>query len=501
MEDSLEGRCLIASPARSTDDAAMTRRLAPLACSLALALASSALADVTLAPFFRDHAVIQRDQPIRVSGTASPGEKISVTFGGASGAAEAAQSGAFLVALPAQPASSTPRDLVVRGANTVTVHDVLVGDVWLCSGQSNMEWVLGQLPDAADHVAKANDSEIRYFKTEHALSWSPKDSAVGAWSVANGEAARGCTAIGYLFARELRQSQKVPIGILDCSWGGTKIEPWLPQAAVQRDVELQGEWNAAKKRGNGETPPNQDSPTAMWNGMVAPFVGIRIKGVAWYQGESNAHNASRYRRSLPLLIEEWRKAFGDEDLPFGVFQLASFMPFRADLPVESGWAELRESQRGGASAMQAGLVVLIDIGDANDIHPAKKAEAARRLGLWARAKAYGESVEFSGPVFRRSTVEGDRIVLTFDHASGLAARDGKPLGGFAIAGADGAFVWATATIDGETVVVRADGIAAPTQVRYAWHNNPETANLVNGAGLPAGPFRTDVVPIVKPKRR
>ena len=477
----------------------MLRRL--FSSFLALFLAPFAAADVTLSPAFRDHAVLQRDQPITVSGRAKPGEEIQVVFGDVVGRGKGTSAGIFSIELPAQPASAIPRELVVQGKNRVSVSDVLVGDVWLCSGQSNMEWTVGSLPDAAATVAAATDPQIRILKTPHALDWSPRTTAEGAWTVATGEAVRGCTAIGYFFARELRDSQHVPIGILDLSWGGTKIEPWIPLDGVRRDLEIMGEYNALRNRTDRNEPLSQETPTTMWNAMVAPFSNVHIKGVAWYQGESNAGNAPRYRRSLPLLIEAWRKAFGDKSLPFAVFQLASFMQYRPDLPVEPGWADLRESQRGGAVAAQAGLIVLLDIGDANDIHPARKAEAARRLALWARAHAYGEKVECSGPVLTTSTVKDGAMILSFDHADGLATRDGKPLGGFAIAGADGKFVWAEATIEGGHVIVRSKEIAAPTQVRYAWHNNPEAANLVNGAGLPAGPFRTDPVEVTPARRR
>jgi sialate O-acetylesterase len=470
---------------------------------LALFVSGLCSADVVLAPFFRDHAVVQRDLPLVISGMAFPGEEIEITFGAATAKAAAAPDGAFSIELPPQAASAEPRDLVVQGKNTVTVKDVLVGDVWLCSGQSNMEWVVGQLPDAADTVASATDPNVRYFKTPHKLSWKPRTAADGAWTIATGEAVRGCTSIGYFFARELRSTQGVPIGILDCSWGGTRIEPWLPFEAIQRDTELMGDYNANRKQVEGTGDPTPDSPTAMWNAMVAPFTTVRIKGIAWYQGESNAGNPTRYRRSLPLLIDGWRKAFGDPKLPFGVFQLASFMPFRVDLPVEEGWAELREAQTLGALSRGAGIVVLLDIGDAADIHPPQKAEAGRRLALWARAKVYGEDIEYSGPMFRSATPKAGAIVVTFDHGKGLSTRDGKAPGGFAIAGADGKFVWATATIVDQTVVVSSPEVPNPTQVRYAWHNNPETANLVNGAGLPASAFRSDppAVPAPKPTSR
>lgn len=472
--------------------------------AVALLLAASASADVTLAPAFRDHAVLQRDKPILVTGTADPGEAVEVSFGGKTVKAVVTDKGTFVATLAASGASSEPRDLVVKGKNEIVVRDVLVGDVWLCSGQSNMEWVLGQLPEANEAAQAATDPLIRYFKTPHALAWEPGTTSGGAWTIATGEAAKGCTAIGFHFARELRKTQDVPIGILDCSWGGTRIEPWIPPSGVSKDPELAAARTSSRQRiekSEGAEAPTAETPCAMWNAMVAPFSTLRIRGVAWYQGESNAGEAGKYRRILPLMIDAWRREFNDPALPFGIFQLASFMPYRADLASEDGWADLREAQRTAAISRNAGLIVLLDIGDANDIHPARKAEAGRRLALWARATVYGETMEFSGPTLRDSQVRGDSIVLSFDHAKGLAAAGNRPLGGFAIAGEDGKFVWADATIEGDTVVVRSKDVPSPTTVRYGWHNNPEAANLVNAAGLPASSFRTDRMAEKPAKRR
>lgn len=473
----------------------MLRRLAPAASALVLTL--TAAADITLAPAFRDHAVLQRDKPITVWGTADAGESVEIQFGAAKASAKAGPDGSFSVVLPAQPASAAPLDLTATGKTMVVVHDILVGDVWLCSGQSNMEWTVGQLPEANATASAANDPAIRVFKAPHVLAWEPMATVDGSWTIATGDAVRGSTAIGYFLAKELRATQNVPIGILDLSWGGTRIEPWIPELGIARDVELNAALTAARQRRarpDGSDAMNAETPAAMWNGMIAPFSKLRIRGVAWYQGESNANDAPKYRRILPIMIDAWRKIFNDDKLPFGIFQLAAFQPFRADLPIEDGWADLREAQRLASEARSAGLIVLLDIGDAADIHPARKAEAARRLSLWARAIAYGEKIEYSGPTLRESTVANGAMTITFDHAAGLKTRDGKAPGGFAIAGEDGRFVWADATIEGEKVIVRSKDVPEPKVVRYAWHNNPETANLVNGEGLPASSFRTDRTP-------
>lgn len=454
---------------------------------------------VRLAPAFQNHAVLQRGRAIPVTGQAKPGDRVTVQFGEHTLSGLTGTDGHFRVELPPLEASSVGRTLTVRAASDesdVVLSDLVVGDVWLCSGQSNMEWSIGQLPGADAVVGAANDPLIRTLKTPHLLSFEPSASVPGAWVPVTGEAVRHCTAIGYHFAKEIRAAQGIPIGILDCSWGGTRIEPWIPPSGAARDGALGAARQATLDRRTSADDkaraPRPEDPCVMWNAMIAPLADFPVRGVAWYQGESNAGEPDNYRRFLPLMIDAWRVELGVPDLPFAVFQLASFMPYRPEMPVEGGWAELREAQRLGAAERNAGLVVLLDIGDAADIHPPQKAEAGRRLALWARATIYGESIPFSGPALRGASVRDGAIVCSFDYAKGLGGRDGKAIGGFAIAGADGRFVRAEASVEGETIVVRSADVAQPVEVRYAWHNNPEEANLVNGAGLPASSFRAAV---------
>jgi sialate O-acetylesterase len=451
---------------------------------------------VRLAPAFQNHAVLQRGRTIPVTGQAKPGDRVTVQFAEHTLSGLAGTDGQFRVELPPLEASSVGRNLTVRAASDesdVVLRDLLVGDVWLCSGQSNMEWSIGQLPDANAVISAANDPLIRTLKTPHLLSFEPNTSVPGTWVPVTGEVVRHCTAIGYHFAKDIRAAQGVPIGILDCSWGGTRIEPWIPPSGAALDGALSAARQATLDRRTGADEqaraPRPDDPCVMWNAMIAPLADFPVRGVAWYQGESNAGEPDNYRRFLPLMIDAWRVELGVPDLPFAVFQLASFMPHRPDLPVQSGWAELREAQRLGAAERNAGLVVLLDIGDAADIHPPQKAEAGRRLALWARATVYGESIPFSGPAVKEASLRDGAIVCSFDHATGLGGRGGEALRGFAIAGADGRFVRADAVVEGESIIVRSADVAQPVEVRYAWHNNPEEANLVNGAGLPASSFR------------
>jgi sialate O-acetylesterase len=266
-------------------------------------------------------------------------------------------------------------------------------------------------------------------------------------------------------------------------------------------VSLAGEWRykveaAAEARPDFSTQPvapagagNPSSPTVLYNAMVAPVTPYTIRGVIWYQGEANADRAAQYRTLFPAMIRDWRAAWGEGNFPFLFVQLANWQPRRSE-PSESGWAELREAQLMTLAEPATGMAVAVDIGDAADIHPRNKRDVGRRLALWALANTYGRRVEFSGPIYRSHAVEGDRVRVRFAHAKGLRTKDGAPVEGFAVAGPDGKFVWASAKVEGDTVVVWSDRVARPAAVRYAWADNP-AANLYNEAGLPASPFRTD----------
>ena len=665
-------------------------RVPAASCAIFLGAVSAAEAragDLKLDTLFQDHAVLQRDRAIPVRGMAAPGAKVRVEFGGASAEGSAGKDGRFSVSLKPMAASLEPRELVVRaGADEVRVKDVLVGEVWFCSGQSNMEWTVDGADEADRAKSIAAKMPIRSFKAPHVTANEPRGQVEGAWRAAKADTVGGFTAVGWWFGVDLARafSMEVPIGLVDISWGGTRIEPWIPldemarsdfkdraeslqkaidasravkpedraRAQAEEDaryareidgywakalageqglkeswaksggsgaewrpatmpayypaldpalggfdgfvwftrefevgaamagkpltlalpaiddcdivwidgeqvgatinnwtqprsyaiakglsagkhrmsvcvldmagqggfangamtlsatggasVDLAGEWTWRKGGGTPQVavPMRRDvskqpgtephEPAAIYNAMMAPCIAYPVRGAIWYQGESNAGEADAYRKLLPLLMNSWRAKSGNPDMAWGIVQLAAFMPFVENEPAQGGWALLRESQFRGAADGKGGMISATDLGDAGDIHPRRKREVGERLGAWARNTVYGEaSAAWQGPELASAKRDGAKVVCAFDHATGLAAR-GKELGGFALAGADGKFVWAKARIDGTSVIVEADGVAEPVEVAYAWQNNPMRANLVNGVALPAIPFRVKV---------
>lgn len=612
--------------------------------------------------------VIQRGVPVPVWGWAAPGAQISVTFKSATRTATADAHGAWSVTFPATSAGGPFEMMVSSGAQRIALHDILVGDVWVASGQSNMEWVLADAKNGDKEAAAANYPTIRHFKVPTSWAESPLDDVSGGqWEVADPAHAGRFTAIGYFFARDLQRSVNVPIGILHTSWGGSRIEPWMSPTALKLDAaglqkiinderefqsrqqaELRAQlatvptvdsglvdgkalwatpslddadWKAIKVPALWESAgyPNMDGvawyrtafeltdaeakagvrlglamiddsdiswvngvevgrmtnaysrarvydvpasalhagrnvlavrvedtgggggiygdpallyvesngarrpltgpwkfkvgavsfapdgqhinkvPTVLYNAMVHPLLKFPVRGVIWYQGESNAdriEDAAAYRDVFKNLIQSWRKEWASgpqRDFPFLWVQLANYMDVDSVPPTIANWATLRESQTAALALPNTGQALAIDIGETKDIHPRNKQDVGKRLSLIARHVAYGESLEYSGPTFRHQTVQGGRIVLEFDHvgAGGLRSTAAQGVGGFAIAGSDRRFVWANARIEGNRVVVWSDRVPAPVAVRYAWANNPLSASLVNAAGLPASPFRTD----------
>lgn len=497
-----------------------------LSISAILAAGSTALqAAVALASPFTDHAVLQRGQPIPVWGTADAGEQVTITFDGQTKSAAAGADGKWLIKLDARTAGG-PYELKVAGTNTITLTDILVGEVWVCSGQSNMEWTVKNSRDPDQEIAAAKFPLIRHFKVEKKVSDVPLTSCKGAWTVCSPETAGGYTAVGYFFGRKLHQELNVPIGLLHTSWGGTPAEAWTSKPSLtgtktfaevltQWDKRMEGypaemekfkvtlaKWEAAAKEAKdaGKPAPNKprppqgpDSPhkpACLYNGMLNPLVPYGIKGAIWYQGESNAGRAAQYQELLSLMITNWRQEFGQGDFPFYVVQLANYMARKSE-PGESAWAHLREAQYLTTVTLKnSGLATIIDIGEEKDIHPKNKQDVGLRLALNALAKDYGKQIEFSGPEYKAMTVDGANAVLTFDHVGGGLVAKGDKLTGFSIAGEDKKFVWADAKIVGDTVVVSAASVTKPIAVRYAWADNPE-CNLYNKADLPAVPFRTD----------
>ena len=637
-----------------------------------------------LASLFSDHMVLQRDRAVPVWGWSSAGDTITVAFAGQVKTAGADVDGNWMLSLDPMPANASGAVLTAESkSGKVQLADVLVGDVWICSGQSNMEWTVAQAANPAAEIAAAKHPQIRLFTVPRLARQERQREVEAKWRVCSPESAGTFSAVGYYFGREVQGETGVPVGLIDSSWGGTRVEAWMSRAALEVDAECRREvgeldawyrtpesravmadyeksafsreaWEHAQgtpdpgNSGHGRgwagidfddaawpvmTIPSRwqeaghnhtgvfwfrrvvDVPAAwagrdlvlhlgacdktdttyfndaqigaigfevanswctprvyriageavkagrnviatrvysnihqggligpapdmklsladepgqnaiplegpwsyqiehdfgvvtqapmpqgagnpntlsiLYDNMIHPLVPAAIRGAIWYQGESNAENAGRYRRLFPLLIRDWRRAFRDEAMPFFFVQLANYME-RQKKPVESGWAELREAQTLTLSEPHTGMAVAIDIGEANDIHPTNKQEVGRRLAFAALAQVYGLPVVPSGPLYRSHRVEDGTIRVEFDYAdAGLKTSDGGLPQAFAIAGADGKFEWAEAVIDGVTVVVRSDRVREPVAVRYAWANNP-AVNLHGASGLPASPFRTDV---------
>lgn len=433
-------------------------------------IAGAAWANVSVTKTFSDHMVLQRDQPFPIWGKAAAGEKVSVTLGNRSQSATTAANGQWKVQFDPMPAQG-PLTLVMKGNNTVTVTDVYLGDVWQVAGQSNMDTRLGFYPDLADSVRKANDPLLRYFTTRQ-----PGQTIGGQnpWLSVSPTTAGELSATGYFFGKEIRRASGVAVGLVVTAVGGTTITQWMDPATLAGNPSITN----ADKGG-------------MWDTWVTPVAGYGIKGTVWIQGEQNcnATDAPLYGDRFALLIQGWRKAWGQGDFPFYFGQLSSTSGTPA--PDElSHVAQVREGQRMGLRQPQTAMTVNFDIG-AGDWHYPNKPEAGRRLSLVARALSYGEkSLPYSGPMLLSKSIAGNQVKLRFAHAEGgLVAKGGK-LAGFAIASAAGNWMWGDAVIRGDSVIVSHPSIPNPTKVRYAWSNRPE-ASLLNQAGLPASPFTTE----------
>ncbi len=489
-----------------------------------------ASAEIQLAPLFRHGAVLQRGKPLPVWGRGEPGERISVIFRDRKAEAIADASGAWTVTLPASPASTEPTVLRVEGSSVVEVRDVLVGDVWLCSGQSNMEWKVSQSRDAETEIAAADYPLIRHFKIPRSVAAEPAFDARGEWKACSPATVGEFSGVAYFFGRALWRERGVPIGLVNSSYGGTVIESWLSEAALkaepayavirshwenilaahprkQADYETAlAAWTAAAEKAEAagkpfparkppapEGPGSRWQPASLYNAMIHPLVPYALCGVIWYQGEGNGDRYAgsigyqEYRSLFPALIAHWRADFHQPELPFYFAQIANCV--RKFDPTQQEWAFLREAQERALKLPHTGMVVTIDIGEPDNIHPLNKQEVGRRFGLLAAALQEGRAIESSGPRFAFARPEQGGIRLHFTHAEGLHA-GGRALSGFEIAGEARRFMPADARIEGETILVSALSVKTPVAVRYAWHNTPE-ACLFNAAGLPAAPFRSD----------
>lgn len=493
--------------------------------AVCLLLAASAQAAITLPSIIGNHMVLQQGKELPIWGKADPGEAITVTLGESEAKTTAGADGNWLVRLPRQHAK-TPLQMTITGKDgaAITISDILIGEVWIGSGQSNMQWAVKDSRNATEEIATANFPQIRLFSVERKNAGEPQWTCAGEWVVCTPETVPMFSAVLFFFGRYLQQNLDAPMGLINTSWGGTPAESWTSRPTLEADPDLKymvedwdkqlaeypaakaaydvalAEWQKAaeKAKADGAAEPPKPGeprgpehpwrPASLYNGMIHPLAPFAIQGAIWYQGESNAGRAYQYRNLFPTMIEDWRKSWGQGAFSFYFVQLANFMEPTAD-PVESEWAELREAQTMTLALPKTGMAVIIDIGEAKDIHPRNKQDVGKRLALNALAKDYGKPDVFSGPMYKTMNVKDGKVVVKFDYANGLNAQGGE-LKGFAIAGADKKFVWAKAEIKGDKVVVWADGVTEPVAVRYGWANNPP-CNLYNGAGLPASPFRTD----------
>ncbi|MEZ6090172.1 MAG: sialate O-acetylesterase [Pirellulaceae bacterium] len=462
-----------------------------------------AVAELKLASIFGDSMVLQRDLPVPVWGWAEPNEAITVTFAGQTKTATADAEGKWQVKLDALKANSEGSVLSVVGADRIEIKDVLVGEVWICSGQSNMEWGLGGSTNGPQEVAQSQHDQIRlYDVVGHLVSPTPLESNPGQWKVSGPSTAGGFSAVGYFFGRRLHKELNVPIGLVGSNWGGTRIEPWISPAALKNSPELKAE--SMRVQGyTKETPVQAGFPSAIFNAMINPLAPFAMRGAIWYQGESNGNEGESYYHKKKALVSGWRELF-NPNLAFYWVQLANWKEANDNPAGGDGWAKLREAQLNALDIEHTGMAVTIDIGEANDIHPRNKQDVGARLAQWALHQTYGKTdLVPSGPIYKGHKVVDGAIRIQFDHVGGglmvgqktgleptAEVADGK-LARFAIAGEDQQWHWATATIDGDTVVVKSQDVPNPVAVRYAFSMNPEGANLYNKEGLPASPFRTD----------
>ncbi|MBI2480463.1 MAG: sialate O-acetylesterase [Planctomycetia bacterium] len=482
--------------------------------------------------------------PVPVWGWADPGEAIVVTLDGQSKRTTADASGKWMLNLDAMAAGG-PFSLTASGSNKVTVSDVLVGEVWLCSGQSNMAMTVSRAKDFENEQQHANYPLIRHFKTEAHATPEPQADCSGGWSVCSSETVGDFSATAYFFGRRLHQELNVPIGLINSSWGGTDVAAWtsLPaqqavaaivpkldafdatiatfdpaQATVTYEAPLaRGEKRAATAKKEGKPVPrkprpvgdprvDQNRPANLFNGMINPLIPYAIRGATWYQGERNTHSVEDgllYAAQLKALIGDWRSRWEQGDFQFLTVQLPNFHA-AVDLPVQTtGWVLVRESEMKTLQLKNTGIAITTDIGEANDIHPKDKQTVGHRLALWALGTTYGRDIAYSGPLlslsqYRTGTTNDagksnpGRMMINFIHADGLKSSDGKPLRGFAVADEDRKFYPADARIDEETglLVLSSKKVRTPVAARYNWADNPD-GNVINGAGLPAAPFRTD----------
>ncbi len=494
-------------------------------------LLASSWAAVKMPALFSNHMVLQRDTSVPVWGWADPNEAVSLEIAGQKVSTTANPNGKWSVKL--QPMSQPgPHLLIIKGSNTITIEDVLIGEVWLASGQSNMAMTVGASNHAKTEIAAAQFPQIRTFLVARNPAESPQEDCKGNWVVCSPATAGTFSAAGYFFAREIHQPLQVPVGLINSSYGGTPIEAWTsmpvqegkpeldavfkpwrnllskpydPDEAYKKYEKHLAAWKLAeekrliegKRASYPPQPPvhprkDQKYPANLFNGMIAPLIPYCIRGCIWYQGENNCQPglSKLYQMQLPLLISDWRKRWGQGDFPFAWVQLPYYKPQASDPNVPSEWALMRESMRHSLSVANTGMAITIDTGDSNNIHPMDKQPVGKRLALWAKAKVYGQDIPYSGPLLASHTIDQNQMTLSFHHAEGGLKVKGETLKGFTIAGADQKWHIANARITGNQIIISSAEVTSPVAARYGWADHPE-CNLYNQSDLPASPFRTD----------
>ena len=476
---------------------------------------------IDLPSVFSDNMVLQQNHQCPIWGRGTPGHEVrirlhQITANKSSEKIKTKdwiidtvvnETGQWEATLPSLTFKDYPNKFsltVSSGGNKKTIKNILLGEVWICGGQSNMEWPVKLAENPEIEILNGNHPNIRVFNTPHVLSSEPQFDINASWTPCTTQTISEITAVGYFFARAIKEEIKVPIGLLSINWGGSRAEPWTPIEALKKhpifsekakkQIENVNAYNkyyeeTGIKEINGLPGEQFDSYSAMYNGMLSPVIPFGIKGVIWYQGESNANEPEEYKSLLPLMISSWRKSWKQGDFPFGIVQLASFYPPSKN-PTEGGWAFLRSAQLYTSQLLKnTGLVVTTDIGDANDIHPKNKQDVGKRLAKWALAKAYERKIIYSGPIAKKMRRQGSNLIIDFTFTGkGLQTRNNQKLGTFAIADERSYWTIADAFIKGSSVVLSSPDIQKPTQACYAWSNNPEKSNLINSAGLPASCF-------------
>jgi sialate O-acetylesterase len=502
-------------------------KLAVFVAAVILLAALDARANVTLPDVLASSMVLQREMKVPIWGSAAPGEAVTVRFAGQKRDAVADGQGQWTVYLAAMKANPTPASLIVQGQNRIELTDILVGEVWLVAGQSNMQLRLGETDNGEQAIAAANYPQLRLFNVSRQVAFKHAPPPLGRWKLCTPESVREFSAAGYYFGVELQKTLGVPLGLINSSYGGSQVEAWTPieylnaRPELRPTVERKKIWDAERdqvKRDYAETirnwtaeaerskaagakpsPPVPDAlreyrvASSIYDGMILPLAPFGLRGIVWYQGESNEARAQQYALLLPTMITAWRDVWHRSHLHFGIVQLPNYHAVKAE-PTDDPWSHLREAQRRTAeNTRDTGLIVTIDIGLAADIHPKNKLDVGRRMARWALARVYDRFSVAGGPRFASAKTSGAKMIVSFrDARAGLRIREGDRLEEFAVAGADHRWAWAQARIVGkDRVEVWADAVPHPVAVRYAFNDNPKYPNLTNETGIPAGPFRSD----------